>query len=174
MKKLRRLENTPYYVPDYIARSLQEIDFAALKAAGIRFVAFDADATLVPYRGTEITPPIQKFLQQNRKYFSSWCIASNRITNDLAPLGKAIDAEVIRATWFTRKPSRRFFQWVTDYFDAEPHEIAMVGDKLIADMYGAKRTGFCTVWVEKFGKDSAHDRLFAVRHLENYLMRRYT
>lgn len=96
MKKLQRQANTPHYVPDYIARSLQEIDFAALKAAGIRFVAFDADATLVPYRGTEITPDIQRYLQQNRKHFSSWCIASNRITNDLAPLGEAID-EIGRA-----------------------------------------------------------------------------
>lgn len=173
MQKLQRQKTTPRYVPDYFAESLLDIDFKALKAAGIKYVAFDADATLVSYRGTEITPEIRDYLQQSRMLFESWCIASNRITNDLLPLGQAIDARVIRATLFTRKPSRRFFRRVTEYFGAQPHEIAMIGDKLIADMFGAKRAGFVTVWVEKLGKDSAHDRLLAVRHFEKYLMRRY-
>lgn len=173
MQKLNRGKKAPLYVPDYFAESLLDVDFKALKAAGIKYVAFDADATLVSYRGTEITPEIQEYLRQNRNLFSSWCIASNRITDDLFPLGQAIDAEVIRATLFTRKPSKRFFKRVVDYFGAPPHEIAMVGDKLIADMFGAKQSGFVTVWVEKLGKDSAHDRLFAVRQFEKHLMRRY-
>lgn len=173
MQKLDRGTNAPHYVPDYFVESLLDIDFKTLKAAGVKYVAFDADATLVSYRGTEITAEIKEYLKQNRNLFSLWCIASNRITNDLLPLGEAIDAQVIRATLFTRKPSRRFFKRVVEYFDAQPHEIAMIGDKLIADMFGAKRAGFVTVWVEKLGKDSAHDRLFAVRRFEKHLMRRY-
>jgi HAD superfamily phosphatase (TIGR01668 family) len=173
MKQLERERNTPRFVPDYMAKSLLDVDFDELKKRGVKFVAFDADATLVHYRGKALTPQTKMFLQQNRNKFTDWCIASNRITNDLLPLAKSMDAHVIRASWFTRKPSRRFFDWVIKHFGAKPHEIAMIGDKLIADMYGAKKAGLTTVWVERIGKDSKHDTALRVRSFEKYLMRHY-
>lgn len=173
MKKLQREATTPRFVPDFIARSVTDVDFAALKDMGVEYIAFDADSTLVNYRGKELTRESRDFLRQNRKLFKDWCIASNRVTNDLQPLADSIEAHVIRATLYTRKPNRRFFARVIRLFNAEPHKIAMIGDKLIADMYGAKRAGFVTVWVQYIGRDSAHDRLLRVRRFEKHLMKRY-
>jgi HAD superfamily phosphatase (TIGR01668 family) len=173
MRQTTRNPNTPLYVPDYMATSLLDIDFKELKKRGVRYVAFDADATLVHYRGKLLSAEVKDYLKQNRKLFESWCIASNRITNDLLPLGESMDAQVIRASLLIRKPNQKFFDWVIKHFDAQPHEIAMIGDKLIADMYGGKRAGMVTVWVERIGKDSKHDRLLQVRRLERRLMRRF-
>lgn len=173
MKKLEREIDTPRFVPDYTAKSLHDVDFDELRERGVKFIAFDADATLVHPRGKVLSAETKLFLQQNRNKFKEWCIASNRITNDLLPLAESMDAQVIRATLFTRKPSSRFFSWVVRHFGAKPQEIAMIGDKLIADMYGGKKAGMVTVWVERIGRDNPHDTLLRVRQFERRLMRRY-
>jgi HAD superfamily phosphatase (TIGR01668 family) len=173
MRELNRDMTTPAFVPDYMANSLLEVDFDELKKRGVKFVAFDADATLVPPMGKTLAPKTKMFLQQNRKKFKSWCIASNRITNDLLPLAESMDAQVIRATLFTRKPSRGFFGWVLRHFGAKPNQVVMIGDKLIADMYGAKKAGMVTVWVQRIGRDNPHDIILRVRQIEKWLMKRY-
>lgn len=173
MRAIRREVNTPNFVPDFVAKSLMDIDFKTLRKQGVRFVAFDADSTLVNFRGKVLSNDTKLFLQKQRKYFDKWCIASNRITNDLLPLGESMDAPVIRASLFTRKPSRRFFNSVIKLFGAHPHEIAMIGDKLIADIYGGNKSGLVTVWVEKLGTDSIWDRWLHVRAIEKWITRRY-
>jgi uncharacterized protein len=174
MIALKREATTPRFVPDYIASSLMDVDFKLLQKKGIKYIAFDADSTLVHFRGKELSPETKNFLQKQRKLFESWCIASNRITNDLLPLAESMDAQVVRATIFIRKPQRRFFDQVIKQFGGKPHEIAMIGDKLIADMYGGKKSGLTTVWVERIGPDSLWDRhLFHTRRWEKQLMRRY-
>ncbi len=174
MRKLDKKDSTPRFVPDYMATSLLEVDFELLKKQGIKYVAFDADSTLVPSRGKLLDAKTEKFLKKYRPMFDDWCIASNRITNDLVGLAKSMDAQVIQATVLTRKPNQRFFKWVLNYFKAkQPSEVAMVGDKLIADMYGAKRSGMTTVWVEKIGRDNPWDILIQVRRWERQLMKAY-
>lgn len=161
------------FVPDYMAKSMTDIDFSRLKKNGIRYVAFDADSTLVPWRGKALSSKTKLFLQSQRQLFENWCIASNRITNDLLPLAESIDAQVVRATLLTRKPQLRYFRRVINCFNAKPHEIAMVGDKLIADMWGAKRAGLVTIWVERIGRDGLWERLVHLRRIEGRLMRHY-
>ncbi len=173
MREVKREVNTPRFVPDFMASSLMDIDFELLKKRGIKFVAFDADSTLVPYRGIELTPKTQKFLLSKRKLFKKWVIASNRPTNDLQNLAKSIDATVVRAILFKRKPQKRYFKKVLRFLGAKPSEIAMVGDKLIADMFGAKRMGMVTVWVEHLGKDSLVDRLTRLRKIERRFLKKY-
>jgi len=173
MRALKRDSKTPKFVPDYMATSLLSVDFKELKKRGVRFIAFDADSTLVDFRGKALLPETKLFLQEQRKLFESWCIASNRITNDLLPLAESMDAQIVQATIFVRKPQRKFFDWVIRHFGAQPQEIAMIGDKLLADMYGAKKSGLITVWVEKIGQDSPWDRLIRLRSLERRLLKKF-
>ncbi len=173
MKKLQRDNSTPKFVPDYMAKTLLGVDFQLLKDQGVKHIAFDADSTLVPFAGRILADDVKLFLQQNRSLFESWCIASNSVTNDLLPLGESMDAAVFRASLTNRKPQKRFFRQVIRHFGAQPHEIAMIGDKLIADMWGAKRAGMTTVWVEKIGEDSLWDTIIRLRHWEKLLLKKY-
>jgi len=173
MDKLIKGRNSPNYVPDYIACSLKDIDFEELKNRGIKYLAFDADSTLVKFRGRKLNMPNLKLLRSKRKLFERWCIASNRPTNDLQSLGKSIDAEVVRAILFIRKPQKRYFNKVADYFNAPHNQIAMIGDKLISDIWGANRVGFVTVWVSRLGSDNPWDKLIGIRKLEKRLMSKY-
>ena len=174
MLELKKSDNTPRFVPDYTATSLLDVDFKLLKQRGVRFVALDADSTLVNYRGTVIDGRTRKYLLEQRKYIENWCIASNRITNDLAPLGESISVQVIPSSLIVRKPQKRYFRRIAEYFGADDaSQIAMIGDKLIADIWGANRYGCTTVWVEHLGRDSFHDRAFRVRQWEHMMMRKH-
>lgn len=174
MKALSRDDLTPFFVPDYLAKSIIDVDFKLLKKRGVKFIAFDADSTLVNWRGKALSQATRSYLQANRKLFTGWCIASNRINNDLLPLATSMDAQVVRATLFNRKPQRRYFDQVISHFGAQPYQIAMIGDKLFADMYGAKRAGLITVWVEHIGRDGLWDRLTQLRKRERRLMQAYS
>ena len=174
VRVLQRDKSTPRFVPDFMAESVLDIDFELLKKRGVKYIAFDADSTLVPFRGRVLSKKSEKFLKIKRPLFKSWCIASNRVIDDLKPLAQKIDAHLIQASLFNRKPQKRFFQRVIDYFKPkDPSEIAMIGDKLIADMYGAKRMGLTTVWVERIGNDGLHDRVIQTRRFERKLMQPY-
>lgn len=174
MQKLLREKLTPYFVPDYIATSVTDIDFKALKKAGVRFLAFDADSTLVEYRGKVIADTTMNYLEEQKPLFDGICIASNRVLKDLEPIAQSIGADLIQAKGLIRKPQKKFYDRVIAHYQARPEEIAMIGDKLVADMYGAKLSGLVTVWVERFGeRDSIWDRVLRVRGFEHRMMKKY-
>lgn len=173
MRALKRTAKTSPFVPDFMAHSLLDVDFQVLRDRGVKFVAFDADSTLVKFWGRHIDPKTKRYLMEQRQLFKGWCIASNRLTNDLIPLGQSIDAPVIRADLIVRKPHRRFFAQVIRHFNCRPDEIAMIGDKLVADVWGGKRSGLVTVWVERLGHDSPWDWLLRTRFFEQRILRRY-
>lgn len=173
MRAVEREVNTPDFVPDYMAKSISDIDFELLAKSGVRYIAFDADSTLVPFRGVELAPQTLKFLRSKKKLFKDWCIATNRITHDLEGLAISLEAGIVQAGLLIRKPRRAFFSQVLKHFDAKPGEVAMIGDKLRADMWGAKRAGFKTVWVEHLGKDNLMDRLIGLRQIERKLLGNY-
>jgi uncharacterized protein len=174
MQMLRREKTTPDYVPDYIAKSIRDIDFDELARKGVRYVAFDADSTLVPYRGVKLAPQTLEFLRRKLKLFDDWCIASNRITHDLDGLALSLKSGMVQAGWMVRKPRKEFYRRVLQHFDnPKPSEVVMIGDKIRADIWGGKRAGLKTVWVEHLGPDNLADRLLGIRRIERKLLSRY-
>lgn len=174
MRAVKREVNTPDFVPDYMAKSISDIDFELLAKRDIGYVAFDADSTLVPFRGIEIAPPTLKFLKSKQKLFKDWCIATNRITHDLQGLAISLQAGIVQAGWLIRKPRRAFFDQVLRHFgNPKPAQVVMIGDKLRADIWGAKRAGFVTVWVEHLGKDNPLDTIIRLRQIERRLLGKY-
>lgn len=173
MKVLKKDDDTPMFVPDFMAISLFDIDFEELRKRGIEYIAFDADSTLVSYRAKKLHDKTKTFLQKELKIFKGVCIASNRVTNDLHDIASDLDADMIRASLTLRKPAKGFFERVINHFNIHPAKIAMIGDKLVADIYGANRMGLTTVWVEKMGTDSIFDRIFHTRQVEMRMMKKY-
>lgn len=167
MRALTPNTHESHFLPDFMAKSLAEVDFARLAEVGVRFVAIDADGTLAEYRKSTIDKATKKHLLSQRKHIDGWCIASNRVTSGLDKLGGVIDAYVVPTNPLARKPRARYFRRVIEHFDtARPEEIAMIGDKLLADVWGANRAGMVSVWVEQLGDDGLSDKLFRVRQWE--------
>ena len=173
MRKLRKTAHTSKFAPDYMAKSVLDIDFKALQKAGIKYVAFDADSTLVQYKEKQLSKKTQDFLKTHKNSFIDWAIASNRTKKTLMTIAAELDAEIVAANYMVRKPRKAYFKKLIRYFDAKPEQIAMVGDKLLADVWGGNRMGLTTVWVERIGPDNIVDKIFATRQIEAWLMRHY-
>ncbi len=172
MRELKRQQSTSSFVPDFMATSLVDVDFKVLKDRGVRYVAIDADSTLVRYRSTKIAPKVKAYLDKQKQFIDDWCIASNRVTNNLDIISKALNAPVVPTGILARKPRQRYFRRITNHFQADPGQIAMIGDKLLADVWGGNRAGMVTVWVEHLGDDGLHDRMIRVRDWEQRIIKR--
>lgn len=178
MNRVKRKQDDPLYVPDYFAGGVYDIDFAKLKRDGIKVIAFDADNTLIsfslsPFHPKFIDDKLLEKMIRNRDKFDKWIIASNRPTNDLQELASSVSAQVVRASLLLRKPRKAYFRQVILRAGVAPEQIAMVGDKLIADIYGANRVKMKTVLVRPVGSDNPIDRIVQTRRIERWLLRKF-
>jgi uncharacterized protein len=163
----------PYWVPDYYIDSIFDLNLVQLSEQGIRFVALDADSTLVPFREKNLENNVGEHILSQAKAVEGICVASNRII-DLSKISGFLKADVVQATLFKRKPMARFYRDVVKVFDAKPSEIAMVGDNLLSDIWGANRHGLVTVWLRnRTGVSLTTDKYWPSKALQRNLVSKY-
>lgn len=114
-------------------------------------LALDLDHTLVPDRTHTISSEYRASLEELKASGFRLILASNT-RHDIMDLAASLAAVVIPATIYTRKPMRRYYQRVIETAGCQPNEIAMVGDRIINDILGAKRAGLITVKVDPIGR----------------------
>jgi putative hydrolase of the HAD superfamily len=64
-------------------------------------------------------------------------------------LGSWFELMLISAEVGYRKPHPQIFELALDFFKAQPDRVLMVGDKLGADILGAKNAGLTSVWITR-------------------------
>jgi len=152
-------------------RSIQEIDFASLKARGIRGLIFDLDNTLALWRAGPPKPEVEALLLKLRDAGFRVAILSNgrlssrpQVLERLAELG-------IPVIWPARKPLARGFKAALAELGTSPEETAMIGDQLFTDVLGGNRAGLYTILVEPL--DKSWESLFTrLNRLWERLLRR--
>lgn len=163
-------------LPDFIASSILEVDFAKLKALGIKHVLIDLDQTLRRIGARKIEDNVLAALLklEQQKVFSS----INLVTNNYWPkrFAKAMGITAFTPYWEglrpIRKPNRKFFQRVLLTLNANPNEAVMIGDKVHADIMGANNAGMMTILVSPRGRDYLFDRLLFSRLRERRSLNR--
>ncbi len=68
---------------------------------------------------------------------------------DKAQIRHFFEQIIVSAAVGIRKPHPRIFQMAMDHFGTSPQEMAMVGDTLSADVYGANQMGMISVWITR-------------------------
>jgi uncharacterized protein len=176
LKKMESSEKKtakPYWVPDYFIDSIFDLNLIQLSKLGVKFVALDADSTLVPFRSKYLDQNVGKHILSQAESVDGICVASNRII-DLSKISDFLKAETVQATLFKRKPMAKFYKDVVELFDARPDEIAMVGDNLLSDIWGANRYGLVTVWLRnRTGVSLTTDKYTPSKALQRNLVSRY-
>ena len=160
-------------VPDYFCDTVRDIDIELLAKHGVKYLVFDVDHTLTYYNGNEIDPKTAAYLNGHviAGHLQGLYLASNTL-RDLSPLGADINAPSIRASLQTRKPQKRYFAKVLATIGCQPHEVAMVGDRLINDIWGGNRSGMVTILVKPVGPDLLFDRLILRRYFGNRYLKK--
>lgn len=166
----------PQHLPDFTASSVATIDFSYLQKLGVKHVLFDLDLTLRTSKAKELESAIVAYLLEQKKarVFETLSLATNSFGN-VAPFAKELGARVyqpfVEHKRLIKKPSVTFFERIRADLGAKSHEIAMIGDKVRADVAGGNKAGFYTILVEPLGKDLLHDRILLVRFREKHLLR---
>lgn len=162
------------FVPDYFADSVQSIDYDELWRVGVRFIALDVDQTLTHNQAVVLDEALAKFLNAKVKsgVLNGIFIASNSRRN-LDDIANVLSAQRVRATRLIRKPGRRYYERLLRSAKCEPHEIAMIGDRLLTDVLGGNRAGLVTIMVSPHGPDMWIDRLTRLRSWETRYLKRH-
>lgn len=150
MKYFSKNKYSGNHQPDYVTSGVADIDYAFLKNNGIECVAFDIDGTLTRNGsesiGIELAKTIKKQLDKagiNKRF-----IASNS-HRSLHAIAEALGAfEIHQPSGVKGKPSKVYYKELVDKSGFNTKQLVMIGDRVVQDIWGAKKAGLATVLVE--------------------------
>ncbi len=157
------------YLPDFITKSVFEMDLQILIDMGVKGIAVDIDNTLVPMNirtpGHEAIEWIEKVKSMGFKV----CILSNARKHRAKIF---MDKLGIHGIGFANKPGRKGYDKAAAYMELDNKECAILGDQLFTDIKGGVKSGFVTVLTEYLdGNEILYvkfKRLFEKRLIKKY------
>ena len=136
-------------IPDRVFDRYTDITPELLKEYGIALLLCDLDYTLAPRSVSTPDMVLRSWLSEYKQAGIRVMILSNnrsseRVDTFCSQLG-------IPYVGHAGKPSRRGYQEAMALANIPPEETAMLGDKLLTDVLGAKRSGVLALMVEPLG-----------------------
>ena len=135
--------------PNYVADSVLQIRIDELMELGISHIVFDVDGTLLQKGGSELPHKYIEHVHQMRERGIKILIGSNS-SRDLSVLAEEIGAVVVKPSTFHFKPLRRFYGKVVREAGVPADKIAMVGDRVMNDIWAANEAGITTILVKPY------------------------
>ena len=135
--------------PQWVFDDYEAVTPDFLRAHGIRLLLADLDYTLAPKSVHDADDAVRAWLAALEAAGVTVAVLSNnrdprRVRRYCAGLGIAFVGHA-------EKPLRRGYRRAMKKFGASPEETAMLGDKLLTDVLGAKRSGVLALMVEPRG-----------------------
>ena len=136
-------------VPHRVLRRYTDVTPALLAELGIKLLLCDLDYTLAPRSVSAPDSQVRAWLSACRRAGVTVAILSNnrssrRVETFCGELG----------IWYVGhagKPSTRGYRQAMEQAGVGPGETAMLGDKLLTDVLGARRSGVTALMVEPLG-----------------------
>ena len=135
--------------PQWVFDNYEAVTPDFLRSHGIKLLLADLDYTLAPKSVRDADGAVRAWLDSMHAAGVTVAILSNnrdprRVRRYCAGLG-------IDFVGHAEKPSRRGYRRAMKKFGASSEETAMLGDKLLTDVLGAKRSGVLALMVEPRG-----------------------
>lgn len=135
-----------FLTPTYMVESIYDLSVDELRQHGIKTVLTDLDNTLLAWNNPEGTPELRQWLTDLRQGGLEVIVISNntdrRVQQAVAPLG------VDYVAW-SLKPLPRGINYVLKKHHLNKHEVIMVGDQLLTDVWSAHLAGVRSVLVKR-------------------------
>lgn len=154
------------FEPDEYVKSVFEIDFEKLYENGFRGLMFDIDNTLVP-QDEDATEPVKALFEKLSALGFRTVILSNNSEERVSRFAKDIPVLYLSRA---RKPLKRGYNRALALLKMEREQAAFIGDRVMTDIFGAKRVGIYCILVEYIRKNGEKPNL--LRKIENRLYKR--
>ncbi|TVP85246.1 MAG: YqeG family HAD IIIA-type phosphatase [Acholeplasmataceae bacterium] len=142
-------------IPDAYAASIFEIPYDTLTAQGIHTLLFDLDNTIISYDQEVLDDRHVDLLARLKETFKIVIISNSghrRVSKALAPL----EPHGIPYVWHAKKPFKSGFKKALRLVGATREETLVIGDQMMTDVLGGKRTGLKVLLVGSVKRTSDH------------------
>ncbi len=155
--------------PKEITASVTHLDLEALWRRGIRGFLMDLDNTLVGWDSDQLTEEFQQWIKRVQEDGFKLCLVSNGIPSRVQRFAAEMGIPaVVRAF----KPRRRPFYKAMQRLDLTKSQVAMIGDQVFTDVFGANRIGIYTILINPLSVKELKSTRF-VRKIEGRMLRRF-
>lgn len=155
--------------PTYlIDGDVTDIDLDQLERDGIRGLIFDLDSTLVAPHAGQLTDEVATWLKRARDRFQTAVVSNNKKDPYIRQVQAILDMHCIGCA---AKPSIKAFRVVQEMFNLAPHEVAVVGDRPLTDVWGGQRAGMKTILVMPLKSMNEPGWITMFRKLERVFIR---
>lgn len=136
-------------IPHYILQDYTQLTPQRLQELGIRLLLCDLDYTLAPRSVSRPDRDLHRWLEAMKDAgITVMILSNNRSSRRVETFCKELG---IRYVGHAGKPSPRGYREAMAIAGTKPEETAMLGDKLLTDVLGARRSGVTALMVEPLG-----------------------
>ena len=160
-------------------KSVEEIPFERLKAAGFAHVLFDKDNTLTEHDKLEVLPQFVPVLRSVQTLFGKQHVAifSNNLKVRLVSIGsRKADVPVLNREGGEKKPfildTIQSHYRSTTGCEIDPAKLIVVGDRLLTDVFLGNRLGGLSILVLPLNLEPEQPGIRVARLLENFVWSR--
>ena len=155
--------------PDLYLDSVKNINATLLKKNNIEGLILDVDNTLIDY-DRNLVSGADKWCDELKNEGIKCIILSNSNKKDkVSTVAKSLDVDYIM---FAKKPLKSGVKKALNNLNLEPEKVAVVGDQLFTDVWGAKRMKMFSILVKQVGpKDLIITKI--KRPIENMMIKQY-
>lgn len=132
--------------PDHKFSRVGEITPEILKELGVRGLILDLDNTLTRWEEDRVARSVPEWIEALKHAGMRLVILSNGLREKQDAVSRALDLPLVRAP--LPKPFAAGFVRALDVIGLPREEVAMVGDIVVTDIWGANRLGIRTMLVE--------------------------
>jgi len=155
--------------PDYYFDSVFDIPYKRLYEQGLRGLVYDIDNTLSGYEGKQPTARVLALVEELHEIGFQVGLLSNNNSRRLSAYNEGMG---LPGASLAGKPFTRGLKRVMKEMGVAPHEAAIVGDQLLADIWCGKNAGITTILVKPMTEREVITVILK-RGLERRLRKRY-
>ncbi len=156
---MTRASLTELLQPNWVAEgTLAELPLEQLLERGIRALVLDVDRTLLPHRGSDLPPTMERWLRQAQERLPLHLFSNNPSRSRIGGVATRLG---VPFTTSAGKPRRAPLRRVLDGLALPAAQVALVGDRVFTDVLAGNRLGLFTVLVKPVnaaGEPCRHDR----------------